>query len=128
MHIPRLGSTPNHFDGSQSLLDVGLATAGERDVVLWEENPMQHKDDRTHLYWPQGEPAPNLVFKQKPGSVYIGVLTGAAHQARRAPLEASPPEYYIGSEGEASHPKKLATRTRFPFAAIVLHSFQNCFC
>jgi hypothetical protein len=102
---------PNHFDGSQSLLHVGLTTAGERDVVLWEENPTQHKDDRKHLYWPQGEPPPNLVLKQKPGSVYIGVLTGAAHQVRHAPLEASPPEYYIGSEGEASHPKKLATRT-----------------
>ena len=51
-----------HNDGSASMLHMGITMYGERDVVFQ-----------------QGEWRRDVVFSNKPGSVYFGGVTGAKH-------------------------------------------------
>ena len=53
---------PEHNDGAASMLHVGITLYGERDVIFQ-----------------QGEGRHDVVFSNKPGSVYFGGVTGAKH-------------------------------------------------
>ncbi len=61
---------PAHQDGSGSLLLAGLTLYGHRVLRCEREQP----------------DAPSVLFEQRPGSFYIGQLTGPRHQVLHMPL------------------------------------------
>ena len=63
---------PLHYDGANSLLQLGTTTFGERDVSCWAENPRQTSSKNKTLVWSAGAPEPEAIIRNRPGSLYFG--------------------------------------------------------
>jgi hypothetical protein len=75
---------PLHFDGDQSLLHSGLSILSDRNVVFYDEKRKEDASDKYRIYWGENTPQPLATLPSKPGSIYLGVLVGCAHQVAHA--------------------------------------------
>ena len=88
---------PLHFDGDQSLLHSGLSNFSGRNVFFYAEKPKEDASDEYCLYWGQSTPQPLATLPSKPGSIYLGVLVGCAHQVAHA--EEAPRKHLLEHDG-----------------------------
>ena len=73
-----------HNDGSASAVHLGLTLAGEREVRFLQE-PVSETTRKS----PVDTIAPDVRLASRPGSVYIGGVTGARHQVQHGDVRLS---------------------------------------
>ena len=91
---------------------MALGLAGTRRLSCWTQAAKLVA--KKGWVWPAGgEPAPEVVLTQGPGSVYLGNLTGPLHQAVHAPELDDPSDHLQvgGSSRQASGSSAWAVST-----------------
>ena len=64
---------PIHYDGANSMLQLGTTTFGERDVTCWAQNPRQKSSRDKTLVWSDGAPDLEAIIRNRSGSLYFGL-------------------------------------------------------